>query len=386
MSRFMLLTVLLSFAPGLRAAEKEFRGTIETVAADARFDTAHRHFHTQDYLSINQVTPSTIGSLHKIYVDEFTRQPGFGVGRSGPFYPETPKHWVELVPESEGSRIRDFGKAKTPPRYDLVKETLHFADGQTETVRERVWLLKQGQLLSTGEKPEAYITATSPNMHELFNGKQTAKAASIKKRAATEFESLAVAELKKGKDIAFHVSETEMLVVGALRAEQTCAKCHNVEGKTLLGAFTYTLLLQSEATPEKHRLSNLKGLSRIQRGAVDAIEAIGGKFIRDGDGPIVSLQLGFVATEQITAAKPRWVASTHVLARDSVISQVSAFPDLVTLDISNTLISDASIDEIAKLPKLKKLIASNSRITKKGITTLKSRIANLEVVNAIVAP
>jgi hypothetical protein len=83
---------------------------------------------------------------------------------------------------------------------------------------------------------------TNSNVRELFQA-----------RAMSALETNAVASLRKGKELvvttitvnaanapARHAAP-DLLVVGALRAGETCANCHGCAKGTLLGAFTYTL-------------------------------------------------------------------------------------------------------------------------------------------------
>ena len=83
---------------------------------------------------------------------------------------------------------------------------------------------------------------TNSNVRELFQA-----------RAMSGLETNAVASLRKGKDLVVTTiiptaatsrtqhAAPDLLVVGALRASESCARCHGCDKGALLGAFTYTL-------------------------------------------------------------------------------------------------------------------------------------------------
>ncbi|MGL4422530.1 MAG: hypothetical protein ACRCZF_17820 [Gemmataceae bacterium] len=170
-------------------------------------------------------------------------------------------------------------------------------------------------------------------------------------------------------------------MVGAIRARKTCLECHKVEEKALLGAFTYTLKLQSEATPKEDRLKNLEGLSAETRGAIEVIEATGGQVRRAANGPITEWQLAFVQGKKLDKDSLPEPRLTHVLIRDPSLSRLEAFPDLTLLDVRFTLVTDAGLEEIAKLPKLRKLLVQHSKITPAGIEKFRANRPEVVVEN-----
>ena len=224
-----------------------------------------------------------------------------------------------------------------------------------------------------------YVAAAPPSMHDLMKQKKAATGADAVKRPLSEFETAAVAKLRDGEDVVLEVSADAMHAVGAIRARTECISCHKTaEVGTLLGAFTYTLALQSEATPAADRLGNLEGLTDQERAAVEAIESIGGKVHRDGNGPVTKIELAHSRNAEI-AAKKAWPATTRLQARNSSLTLLGAFPNLTALDISQTLISDDGIDQIAGLLKLKTLNIADSHLTADGIATLKKKLPGCDV-------
>ena len=60
-------------------------------------------------------------------------------------------------------------------------------------------------------------------------------------RNITSFESRALKQLQAGRDLAINYTATPPQIVGAVRAQASCLKCHDVAKGDLLGAFTYAL-------------------------------------------------------------------------------------------------------------------------------------------------
>jgi hypothetical protein len=60
-------------------------------------------------------------------------------------------------------------------------------------------------------------------------------------RPLTPFEERAIAELKAGEDVAVETDHTGRVVVGALRAQEDCLKCHGGKTGDVLGALSYRL-------------------------------------------------------------------------------------------------------------------------------------------------
>ncbi len=74
------------------------------------------------------------------------------------------------------------------------------------------------------------------------------KAASLNNRILTDFEVSALKELLAGKQVVDQQEKTDRIVVGAVRAEQSCIQCHDgAKVGDLLGAFSYHLSLVDKA-------------------------------------------------------------------------------------------------------------------------------------------
>ena len=245
-------------------------GPLESHRAGAKFDPAARHFlNTTGFF---QTAPAMATGVHKSYVDDFLRHPGMGFGRMGP-PPSPASNWVELAAESQSDRHSEAEHSGTKPvTYDVVGEMLSLPDGSTRSVRERVWLLKERQLMGVTAETGPTVYLQSPkNQHELMKPKTGATA---EKRAPDAFETEALAKLKGGEEVALQSSDRELRVLGAIRARQECLSCHSkAEVGSLLGAFTYTLKSKSEAIPEAYRLQDTTGLTDTELGAVTVVES-----------------------------------------------------------------------------------------------------------------
>jgi hypothetical protein len=67
--------------------------------------------------------------------------------------------------------------------------------------------------------------------------------ASLNNRALTDFEESGIKQLQEGKQVVDQVVKTERLMLGAVRAEQSCIDCHTGSKiGDVLGAFSYHLV------------------------------------------------------------------------------------------------------------------------------------------------
>ena len=136
--------------------------------------------------------------MHDMYVRRFESARGFGLSR------------MPQPPMLDRSGVLDTGRI----RYAIDSIEL-------------VGLLKPGG-------PVAYVP-------ELHSARPTT--ADFKSRPLGEFESAAIAAFRQGKDITSTSDSSGALrCVGALRAKETCLRCHQDRtAGDLLGAFSYRL-------------------------------------------------------------------------------------------------------------------------------------------------
>ncbi len=79
--------------------------------------------------------------------------------------------------------------------------------------------------------PMVYVTDKKlPKMDEIQN---------IPTRELNPFEASALDSLAKGEELCYQQHGNRVLALGALRARDTCTKCHEVQRGALLGAFSY---------------------------------------------------------------------------------------------------------------------------------------------------
>jgi hypothetical protein len=353
-------------------------GPITVYRDNAAFDPEGRHFELWN-------TPVMVTQIHRQLVTEFIQRPGAGVGRIAP-PPSVPREWVELVPESlsEEHAPNSTGKPQ-PPRYDALKETLTFSDGSKRAVRERVWLLREQQLMSVNAKsgPAVYVLGAKAD-HDRMKEKPVATSKNTATRKVDDFETRALAQLRDGDDVVLQSSASEMRALGAIRARGECLECHKTKAGDLLGAFSYTLALQSTATPEADCLKDTAGLSRTAVGALHFVESQGGKVVRTHGGPISEVY--FTHTWTLHAERLDKESSTkgahhppYARLKNSALAVLESFPDLRVLDVSHSMVTDDGLKEIAKLKTLRKVVYSPGYITEAGVAELKKALPDCVV-------
>lgn len=155
-------------------------------------------------------------SYHKIYVDYFVRSSGFGMNR---------------MPNVQ-ERLAEAGKFTLNGDLCTVKSI------------QLISLLKH-------DPPVAYVLAKTPEGfpknrplfpdHQMNSQKlpDMKKLTEVPVRPLNEFETSALAQIvAKHSDV---VSEGNAKIVGAIRAQSSCLKCHEVSEGDLLGAFSYVI-------------------------------------------------------------------------------------------------------------------------------------------------
>lgn len=160
----------------------------------------------------------SLSDMHAAYVTDFASKPGFGASRM-----------VFLPPQDFLTHAGETYRFGTP------------------------------DLIGLEDKPTAYHASHSLITVADLSRKEAR--AHLRRRALSDDETLAVAELRAGKDtvtlpkqvgvltVAGTNEVTGMLAVAALRATAKCAECHQVPEGTLLGAFAYTLVPTNGVAP-----------------------------------------------------------------------------------------------------------------------------------------
>lgn len=135
------------------------------------------------------------------------------------------------------------------PAFPVVDEFLSMACFKSvpcdRSIRVTVWKLVRMELIGLIKHatPVAYVAREIPRMGELN---------SVPTTELNDFEHRAIKHLKSNpnQDVAIHNAPDGIQLVGALRAEKACAKCHSVKNGDLLGALTYRFELDGEAVDE----------------------------------------------------------------------------------------------------------------------------------------
>jgi hypothetical protein len=144
---------------------------------------------------------ATFEAMHDYFVAKFVATPGMGSGRMGAML-------LEIDPEKR------------------------FRTSKTSSSKSReTWTLGGLDLIGIAkhEKPVVFARVS----HGAYR---------LDPRKLTEFETLALTELRNGKETVLRREKDGVLLIGAIRAKETCLKCHaGMQVGDLLGAFRYDL-------------------------------------------------------------------------------------------------------------------------------------------------
>jgi hypothetical protein len=215
--------------------------------------------------------------LHEQTVMLFVNSPGFGIARimepternvrSGleqdPPVPQpgTPA-WLLLSP---GDLERESGPADggpfeemhqvgvvefaSPEGFGYFRDRRHVAGFEPHRFQaaprppER-WRLETVDLvgLLVHDGPVVYVSAHLPRMDELREAPT---------RPPDAFESVGLADLRRGNDLFVREAGNSLRLLGAVRAARQCTACHGCERGDLLGAFSYTLSREAQQSDGK---------------------------------------------------------------------------------------------------------------------------------------
>ena len=309
----------------------------------------------------------TICGEHDEYVHDFISRTNFGGGRMF----TAPMHtiWSEIVVVQPLS-----GSYNSIPvaNLDYNSGLVRLANQQAVQGTIRYWFLNQHKLVSI--TANAVYTISPREQHEFMKSGKPFDGSKATKRKLDGFELTALERLKTGADVVSQESGKTLRVFGAIKARKDCLGCHqqNKEGD-MLGAFTYTLNLMDTQTPDQFTLKNLNGLREQQVAAIRQIEANSGRFTRAADGRITKLQVNVDprgTIDESTAVFGQAISNAMTMhqARDFELVNLEHFPDLLELDVSGSLITDAGLEHLKPLTTLKKLAITNTQLTKAGMS------------------
>jgi hypothetical protein len=330
-------------------------------------------------------THVTLLGQHNTYVQDFISRPNFGGGRMVRMPMPPSQIWEEFVlvhPRSENTASIPVGKV------DYVSGQIYLANQQTVKGTSRKWYMNQHQLVSTNTAagPAAY-TMTPREQHEFMKSGKPFDGSKATKRKLDEFELTALERVKNGAEVVSQETGNTLRVFGAIKARKDCLACHQHSNEgDLLGSFTYSLNLLDTQTPEAFTLKNLNGLSEQQIAAIRQIEANSGRFTLEADGRIAKLLLNVSPHVEgnalNSAGRPNYQVTLMHHSRDFELSNLELFPDLLELDVSGSLITDAGLEHLKPLTKLRKFTITNTRLTKAGIDEFRKTHTGCVIVGA----
>lgn len=119
---------------------------------------------------------------------------------------------------------------------------------EISTVDKQIkWTVNRFQLvgLLMHQEPRVYLSEQLPNMEQLSKK-------DIETRQLNAFEIHGLKTLSEGENLAVSATSNRIVMLGAIRAESSCLRCHNKKEGALLGAFSYEFL-RSPRQPLKHK-------------------------------------------------------------------------------------------------------------------------------------
>jgi hypothetical protein len=210
--------------------------------------------------------------LHERMTDIFMASDGFGVGRmfrvrpgaigNGPVQPRPsvstkPLTASELSPgwQQEPAKKKQAVSLAAaddlhlvsivdfiyPEAFGYIKDRDHVAGflkhqfAKFPQLNQKPWRVTRIELISLlkFDEPRVYVSESLPRMQELTRAPT---------RALDDFENEALSQLREGASVKVQGDDDHLRMVGALRATETCLKCHDVDRGEMLGAFSYRLV------------------------------------------------------------------------------------------------------------------------------------------------
>lgn len=160
---------------------------------------------------------------------------------------------------AEAMHADHFHRFETAPGFGVSRIQV-MPRASELTLAYETYLVPKPDLIALEDKVTAYISPMEMiSVAALTN--RTARAR-LQKRSLSELETKAIASLREGRNLVVQPTKfpietlqgtqeiSGLLAVGALRANASCAKCHEVAEGTLLGAFSYKLYQTSTATAQ----------------------------------------------------------------------------------------------------------------------------------------
>lgn len=198
--------------------------------------------------------PKSIANYHGAAVRAFIDTPGFGRGRMIRTVSQLEETYVHFSPgELEAGEppvdVPDLAKAhQNGPRVfapDARKEAASLPQSVLSFHYDQPtqrWRPDNVNLLAVvdHEQPIVYLTSKL-RLAEQPGKKEQVVDKSSYTRGLDFFEIAGLEKLAVGEELYIRTKENHLRVLGALRADTSCLKCHEARVGELFGAFTYTL-------------------------------------------------------------------------------------------------------------------------------------------------
>lgn len=208
-----------------------------------------------------------LASFHRESVESFVNSPGVGSGRVSPLEtllgetapvsppkqfgpaadfpvstgeavdpvaPASDHYWIHKSEMLDFFRPGSFGYVKSPRQVAGFQEHGFRLHQHGYRAGLESWQVQHIQLVGVlmSERPVVYLTDKVPSMAQVRAGTT---------RELDFFEEAGLAAIRGGEDLYIIRKDSTLRMLGALRATQTCLKCHDAQRGDLLGAFSYTL-------------------------------------------------------------------------------------------------------------------------------------------------
>ena len=108
-------------------------------------------------------------------------------------------------------------------------------------LKGQFYVVQKVELIGLVKHPEptAYMMSFPPQKSYLTNK----QGRFFTTRALTTFETNALVQLRNGRNEILGTHDGSVAILGAVRAQENCLKCHDGNSGTLLGAFSYLMAL-----------------------------------------------------------------------------------------------------------------------------------------------
>ncbi|MGB7347398.1 MAG: hypothetical protein WBD20_24460 [Pirellulaceae bacterium] len=143
------------------------------------------------------------------------------------------------------NKVAGFAPHAVTHRKDIMsinKASTYSKTNPESEIATPVWRVAKLQLVSLlkYDRPKVYVSEFLPAMTELLN---------LEMRELDSFEQKSLQQLYSGEDLVRETKESDIRMMGSLRATKNCMECHSADRGELLGAFSYQLTRVADQVP-----------------------------------------------------------------------------------------------------------------------------------------